>query len=76
VQLIAVDPNLLKTVQNKTCWQVQKRLAKSEGLLGTRPKKNKKLEATVRQKNGRIAKVWQVWNKKSTAGWDVTHTKI
>jgi hypothetical protein len=27
--------------ENETCWQVQKRLAKSEGLLGTHPKKNK-----------------------------------
>jgi hypothetical protein len=35
-----------------------------------------KLEASVRQKNGRIDEVWQVWNKKSTAGWDATHTKI
>jgi hypothetical protein len=33
------------------------------------------LEATLRQKNGRIDEVWQVWNKKSTAGWDATHTK-
>ncbi len=29
-------------------------LAKSKGLMGTCPKKNKKLEATVGQKNGRI----------------------
>jgi hypothetical protein len=27
--------------ENETCWRVWKRLAKSEGLLGTRPKKNK-----------------------------------
>jgi hypothetical protein len=34
------------------------------------------LEATVRQKNGRIDEVWQIWNKKSTADWDATHKNI
>jgi hypothetical protein len=58
--------------ENKTRWRVRKRLAKSKGLLGTRPKKNK----IGRQKNGWIDKVWQVWNKKSTAGWNATHAKI
>jgi hypothetical protein len=33
-----------------------KKLAKSKDLLGTRPMKNKKSEAAVGQKNGRIDK--------------------
>jgi hypothetical protein len=52
------------------------KVGKVQRVVGHSSQEEKKLEATVMQKNGQINEVWQVWNKKTTAGWDATHTKI